>query len=468
VHLLVFRKMKVCLLLLLVAWSSAIVLEEPYVVFAQSVRKPKSLDQTAEYLRLADNSSEAEKEKQEETAGILFGLKEAEHKIEEERRDKSLINSFPFNQAKHAGHDEGQVHHHAVNGDHGGHGEHVEHAEHVNHGDHKEQDQHFPSELGDFNIGEAQLPLRQQLSNRDPSLGQSSLRTRPTFGNVGRPFRQGETDVDDPTQVSLNTVITAGDADGGRKCVDKVMMVEETMYDDMITCDHSYDKRCHTSYVTSYESQQEEECEENFRKTCLIDYEDLAYNSTVEICRTPLVKDCDIPGETVCQTVYESECATVQRVHEVEDDVTSCKTENMKKCKEVTEGYTTKEECDEWPVQRCQVEKKKVKKYTPETKCYKEPRELCAPRGCGFRNGALECHNKVKTVVVENPVETCDMEPVRTCKHVTKLVPKLVPVEECVDVPKEICTRSKTNPRKIKKPVVKKWCYVPSLESGLL
>ena len=39
--------------------------------------------------------------------------------------------------------------------------------------------------------------------------------------------------------------------------------------------------------------------------------------------------------------------------------------------------------------------------------------------------------------------------------------------EECVDVPKEVCTRSRTNPRKVKKPVVKKWCYVPSEESGL-
>ena len=49
----------------------------------------------------------------------------------------------------------------------------------------------------------------------------------------------------------------------------------------------------------------------------------------------------------------------------------------------------------------------------------------------------------------------------------TKLVPKLSPKEECVDVPKEVCTRSRTNPRKVKKPVVKKWCYVPSEESGL-
>merc|ERR1711962_653064 len=59
------------------------------------------------------------------------------------------------------------------------------------------------------------------------------------------------------------------------------------------------------------------------------------------------------------------------------------------------------------------------------------------------------------------------LEPQRTRKHVTKLVPKLEPTEECVDVPKEVCTRSRTNPRKVKKPVVKKWCYIPTEESGL-
>ena len=57
------------------------------------------------------------------------------------------------------------------------------------------------------------------------------------------------------------------------------------------------------------------------------------------------------------------------------------------------------------------------------------------------------------------------IEPQRQCKHVTKLVPQLQEVEECVDVPKEICTRSRTNPKKVKKPVIKKWCYIPSPNS---
>ena len=46
----------------------------------------------------------------------------------------------------------------------------------------------------------------------------------------------------------------------------KVMMVDELEFDEVVTCDHSYDQRCHTSYVTSFVSQQQEECSENFRK----------------------------------------------------------------------------------------------------------------------------------------------------------------------------------------------------------
>jgi len=244
-------------------------------------------------------------------------------------------------------------------------------------------------------------------------------------------------------------------------------MVEETEYDDVVQCDHSYDKRCHTTYVTNYESQQEEECEENFRKSCFIEYEQIAFNETVAVCRTPLVKDCDVQGPEICRTEYESECWTKQEVHDVEDDVVECETIQDEKCEDETSGYTTFTKCSKWPREVCNVQKKAVKKYTPITGCTKEPRELCAPAGCGFKEGAEECYEKTQTVVQDAPKEECSLEPQRTCAHVTKLVPKLEPTEECVDVPKEVCTRSKSNPRKVKKPVVKKWCYVPSEESGL-
>merc|ERR1712179_875613 len=278
-----------------------------------------------------------------------------------------------------------------------------------------------------------------------------------------RASRQGDAEA----AVSFGAVAAAGPGSDGKRCIDKVEMVEETEYDDVVQCDHSYDKRCHTTYVTNYESQQEEECEENFRKSCFIEYEKIAFNETVEVCRTPLVKNCDKTGEEICRTEYESECWTKQEVHDVEDDVVTCTTEVEEKCEDETSGYTTNTKCSKWPKEVCSVEKKAVKKYTPITGCTKEPSEICAPAGCKLEAGEEECYDKTQTIVQDAPKEQCSLEPQRTSKHVTKLVPKLEPKEECVDVPKEVCTRSRTNPRKVKKPVVKKWCYVPSEESGL-
>ena len=57
---------------------------------------------------------------------------------------------------------------------------------------------------------------------------------------------------------------------------------------------------------------QEEECEENYVKKCFIEYSQYAVNVTVNICRTPLVKDCDGGGDEICRTEYESECVTSQ------------------------------------------------------------------------------------------------------------------------------------------------------------
>ena len=55
-------------------------------------------------------------------------------------------------------------------------------------------------------------------------------------------------------------------------------------------CNHSYDKKCHTSYSTEYEAQQEEECDDNYNKECDITYSPQAQNVTVRVCMTPLVK----------------------------------------------------------------------------------------------------------------------------------------------------------------------------------
>merc|ERR1711934_57292 len=271
----------------------------------------------------------------------------------------------------------------------------------------------------------------------------------------------------DDLRVDFDAVASSRPGSGGKRCIDKVDIIEETEYDEIIQCNHSYDSRCHTTYLTAYTAQQEEVCDENYRKKCFIEYEQIAFNVTATVCRTPLIKDCDIQGPEICRTEYESECWTKQELHDVQDDIVECESIFEEKCEDNTSGYTTTTECKEWPKEVCRVSKKQVKKYTPITGCTKEPRELCVPAGCGFKEGREECFDKVQTVVQDAPKEQCTLEPQRTCKHVTKLVPKLEPTEECVDVPKEVCTRSRTNPRPVKKPVVKKWCYIPSEESGL-
>ena len=50
-------------------------------------------------------------------------------------------------------------------------------------------------------------------------------------------------------------------------------------------------------------------------------------------------------------------------------------------------------------------------------------------------------------------------------RFVTKLVPRLSEVEQCTDVPQEVCTQTRGSPRKVKHPVVKKWCYQAKQET---
>merc|ERR1712180_35135 len=270
-----------------------------------------------------------------------------------------------------------------------------------------------------------------------------------------RASRQGGGDV----SLDIGSIAAAGE-----RCIDKVVMVEETEYDDVVTCKHSYSEKCHTTYTTDFEPQQEEACDENFVKSCFIEYRKVASEETVTFCHTPILLEGD--GEEVCQTVYESACTTRYQEHDVQDDTVECETIQEEKCEDVTQGYTTEQKCTKWPVQKCKTSAGKVKKYSPETECKKVPREVCGP-GTTQVPGQEECFDRKETVIQEVPEETCNLEPQRICKHVTKLVPLLKPTEECVDIPKEVCSRSRTNPRKVQKPVVKKWCYVPTAQSGL-
>jgi len=370
---------------------------------------------------------------------LCFGLEDGSNSIsqsndQKSREGRTLINQFPFNQGAHLqGHhgDHHQDHHgnhHASHDEHGHHGEHGSHAQHGFH-------------------------------NGFPQLHQG-------FGDAQRLSRQGAAtgnEVDEIGPLDIGTIAQAGE-----RCVEKVMMIEETKYDDSIECHHSYDERCHTTYTTDFEPQQVEKCDENFVKECHIEYEDKAFDESVEICNERPIRDCQgKEGPIVCETVYETECQTSYHLHEVEEDVPKCETQMMEKCRDVTQGYTTQQECDKWPQQICELEKKKVKKYSPETQCKKIPQQLCGPGACPIIAGPKECRKEMKTIVQEVPKERCSLRAQPFCEFETKLVPVLKPVDNCVDVPKEVCVRMRTNPRKVKKPVIKKWCYVPTEESGL-
>jgi len=267
------------------------------------------------------------------------------------------------------------------------------------------------------------------------------------------------------------------------RCIQKVMQVEETVYDRAIKCHHSYQEKCHMTYITDYQSSTEEKCETTFKKNCHITFRPMPFNETVRVCHNPLVRTCnnDTQGPDICNTYYETNCETSYKTYEVEQDEPICKMELMKKCDNVTINVpdelraarqgddtenpnvvTVDQKCEEWPVQTCKLEKRKVKKVHPDTACKKIPREVCVPNNCVMAPGEEVCRDESRMQVQNVPQEECELQPEETCHMEAVLVPRLVPQPNCVKVPKEICVNSKTNPRVVKKPVIKDWCYRPS------
>merc|ERR1711879_447149 len=199
----------------------------------------------------------------------------------EERGARSLVNTFPFN-ARGNNRNQRQQQHHA-------------------HHDHHDEHHAHHDEPVDFD---------------------------------SRASRQGS---GDDLDLSIGNIAAAGE-----RCIDKVVMVEETEYDDHVTCKHSYSERCHTTYTTDFEPQQEEDCEENFRKNCFIEYKKVAIEETVQKCNTPLTYE---PSGEGCKKVTQSVCTTRFHEHDVEDDVVECQDVQDEKCEDVTQGYTTEQKC---------------------------------------------------------------------------------------------------------------------------
>ena len=73
-------------------------------------------------------------------------------------------------------------------------------------------------------------------------------------------------------------------------------------------------------------------------------------------------------------------------------------------------------------------------------------------------DGPEECHDKQIDTLVDVPEEVCDLNPQKTCRLVTKLVPSLDPKRECTSVPKEVCQLKFTAGSIQKKPLRTEWC----------
>jgi len=100
--------------------------EKPFLIHAQGVRQPRGLDQNGVGVKVLEN-----KDALNDVTEILFDLDEPiEAEEEEERKEKSLLNTFPFNQSEdhqriHANIDTREGHHeHADHSGQHGHGHH--------------------------------------------------------------------------------------------------------------------------------------------------------------------------------------------------------------------------------------------------------------------------------------------------------------------------------------------------------
>ena len=52
--------------------------------------------------------------------------------------------------------------------------------------------------------------------------------------------------------------------------------------------------------------------------------------------------------------------------------------------------------------------------------------------------GPEKCHDKIIVSVIDVPEEVCDLNPVKSCRFATKLVPHLSPTHECTVVITEV------------------------------
>lgn len=296
------------------------------------------------------------------------------------------------------------------------------------------------------------------------------------INDVGDQIKDSPQEADAKTSFNNDEKDRNADKDEDSVCVQKIMQVPETVWEDKVVCQHRFSEKCHSTFMTDYLPTQERRCHTSYNKKCRISYKPSVSEERVSVCRESLERQCgaDTVGETVCRLVYQTQCNTRYNEMTMEEDRPVCEVVTQTKCDPTTTPgpgstddmipnfVTKKPACVEWPVKKCKLEKKTVKKVKPETWCEKLSQNVCAPSNCVITPGPEVCQDETRAVLVSTPSETCDLEPVEECAMETVLVPRLVERPKCIKVPREVCVNQRVNPKKLFRPVIKEWCYKPS------
>jgi len=164
------------------------------------------------------------------------------------------------------------------------------------------------------------------------------------------------------------------------ECEEELETVEGLEFFTSVQCRQEQQRKCHTSYVTRYSSQEVERCEEQYEKHCEIFYQSEARNVTTPVCDS--------------------------------------------------QGLELEES-----------EEKKEK---------------------------FECHEEVVVVTVQTPVETCLVTSRPRCEKVTEILPRLDAVEECLELPREVCRQVNRRERQVERPRIRRDCSPPSVLLSVL
>merc|ERR1712080_760905 len=148
-------------------------------------------------------------------------------------------------------------------------------------------------------------------------------------------------------------------------------------------------------------------------------------HKNTEQCHYTYITEFTPSQEEVCEENFEKQCSITFKQQAFNETVKKCYTPLIKEC-----NGQGPEEC------RTVYESSCTTKYIE-----KQPGKFVGDTACE-----------------KLPVEICDLNPQKTCRYVTKLVPRLKPEHQCTIAPKETCTLKFTQPESVKVPLQTKWC----------